>query len=150
MSLDELNKLIEFMNEHGLVELEIEEDGKRVRLRKGASAEPVAAAALSAAPSVPAPAAAAVSASEAAPPVPSNLIEITSPMVGTYYQAPTPDGKPFVEIGDPVGPETAVCIVEAMKVMNELPAGCSGTIQQICVEDGEPVEYGQVLFRVQP
>ncbi|MBS3822029.1 MAG: acetyl-CoA carboxylase biotin carboxyl carrier protein, partial [Phycisphaerae bacterium] len=79
-----------------------------------------------------------------------NLVEITSPMVGTFYAAPSPDSEAFVKVGDFVGEESVVCIVEAMKVMNEIKAECSGTIAEVCVKNAEPVEFGHVLFRVKP
>ena len=145
MSPDRLKELIKFMEEHGLVELEIEEEGRRVRMRKGPEGAPVIV------PLAPAPAPAELRREAAAPsPGREDLIEITSPMVGTFYRAPQPDAKPFVDVGDPVGPEDVVCIIEAMKVFNEVPARVSGTIHEICVENAEQVEYGQVLFRLQP
>ena len=83
-------------------------------------------------------------------PVADNLIPIKSPIVGTFYAKPSPDSEPFVEIGSPVGPQTVVCIIEAMKVMNEIKAETSGTIVEVFVNDGQAVEYGQVLFKVKP
>lgn len=80
----------------------------------------------------------------------SRLVEVTSPMVGTFYRAPAPDADPYVEVGDHVEVGQTLCILEAMKLMNELEAEVSGTIKEIAVENGEPVEYGQVLFRVLP
>ena len=80
----------------------------------------------------------------------SDLIEITSPMVGTFYSSSSPDTDAFVSVGDPVGDDTVVCIVEAMKVMNEIKAECSGRIAEICVRNAQPVEFGQVLFRLTP
>ncbi|MCD6303814.1 MAG: acetyl-CoA carboxylase biotin carboxyl carrier protein, partial [Planctomycetes bacterium] len=82
------------------------------------------------------------------PPAEDNVVAIKSPMVGTFYAAESPDAEPYVSVGSQVGPDTVVCIVEAMKVMNEIKAECSGQIVEICVENGQPVEYGQVLFRV--
>jgi len=80
----------------------------------------------------------------------SDLIEITSPMVGTFYSSSSPDIDAFVSVGDPVGDDTVVCIVEAMKVMNEIKAECRGRIAEICVRNAQPVEFGQVLFRLTP
>ncbi len=85
-----------------------------------------------------------------APAPASNLVEVTSPMVGTFYRAPSPDADPYVQVGDRVSSGQTLCILEAMKLMNELEAELSGTIKEICVENAEPVEYGQVLFRVLP
>lgn len=79
-----------------------------------------------------------------------NLIDVKSPIVGTFYAAPSPDSEPFVKVGDRVSPDTVVCIVEAMKVMNEIKAETSGIIAEVVVENGQAVEYGQVLFKVRP
>ena len=79
-----------------------------------------------------------------------NMIEVTSPMVGTFYSAPTPDAPPYIEVGDVVKPGDGLCIIEAMKLMNELEAEVAGTIVEICVENAQPVEYGQVLFLINP
>ncbi|HYW11877.1 MAG TPA: acetyl-CoA carboxylase biotin carboxyl carrier protein, partial [Longimicrobium sp.] len=100
--------------------------------------------ALAAAPSAPA-----ADAAPAAPPK-SSLVEIKSPMVGTFYRSPAPEAPSYVEPGSRVAKGQTLCILEAMKLMNELPADVNGTIREICVESGEPVEYGQVLFRVEP
>ena len=78
------------------------------------------------------------------------MLLVRSPMVGTFYAAASPDAPPFVKVGDQVGPESTVCIVEAMKVFNEIPAECSGKIVAVLVSSGDPVEFGQVLFRVAP
>ncbi len=78
------------------------------------------------------------------------LLEITSPMVGTFYRAPSPDSDPFTKVGRQISPGDLLCVIEAMKLMNELEAETAGVIREICIGDGEPVEYGQVLFRVQP
>jgi acetyl-CoA carboxylase biotin carboxyl carrier protein len=85
-----------------------------------------------------------------AEPTPSNLVEVTSPMVGTFYRSPSPDSPPFVEVGSKVTTGDTLCIIEAMKLMNELEAELDGTIREVLVQNGEPVEYGQVLFRVEP
>jgi acetyl-CoA carboxylase biotin carboxyl carrier protein len=79
-----------------------------------------------------------------------HLLVIRSPMVGTFYAAPSPDAAPFVKVGDSVGPESTVCIVEAMKVFNEIPAECSGKIVAVLATSGDPVEFGQPLYRVAP
>jgi acetyl-CoA carboxylase biotin carboxyl carrier protein len=101
------------------------------------------------------PNAAQASATEAEPAVSQplaeeNLVEIKSPLVGTFYAAPSPDSDPCVEVGSQVEPQTVVCIIEAMKVMNEIKAETGGTIAEILVENGQAVEYGQVLFKVKP
>jgi len=119
------------------------------RSNSGAGAAPpgaVVPAAPALAPAVPAPAAPA-----AATPAPAaNLKEIKSPMVGTFYQAPEPGGEPYVRVGGRVSAGQTVCIVEAMKIMNEIEAEFSGVIKEVCVDDAQPVEYGQVLFLVDP
>jgi acetyl-CoA carboxylase biotin carboxyl carrier protein len=85
-----------------------------------------------------------------APPDTSGLEEVVSPMVGTFYRAPSPDSDHFVEVGTRVSPGDTVCIIEAMKLMNEIEAEVAGVIKEICVQNAEPVEYGQVLFRIDP
>ena len=137
------------MKKHGLSVFEIEKEGFRIKLEKGPSVQAAAA--------VPSPVAAepnaASSAPEAAPPglkaiesVP--LREIVSPMVGTFYRAASPDGAPFVDVGKSVTEDTVVCIIEAMKVMNEIKAETSGIIAEVLAENGKPVQFGQVLFKI--
>jgi acetyl-CoA carboxylase biotin carboxyl carrier protein len=143
----ELKRLVALMEANDLVEVELEEEGKRVRVvRRGpasayaaplVAAQPIAATA----PIVPA---------SAAPAKESRGIEIPSPMVGTFYRSPSPDASPYVEVGDRIGKDTPVCIVEAMKVMNEIKAEVEGEILEILVQNGEPVEFGQPLFLVRP
>ncbi|HAU36722.1 MAG TPA: acetyl-CoA carboxylase biotin carboxyl carrier protein, partial [Phycisphaerales bacterium] len=79
-----------------------------------------------------------------------NLLEVKSPMVGTFYAAPSPDSEPYIAVGQAISDDSVVCIVEAMKVMNEIKAECAGTITEVCVKNAQPVEFGQVLFRVKP
>ena len=114
------------------------------------AAAPVAAPA-PAAPAAPAPAApSAEEAGARTPPPVSHLKEIRSPMVGTFYKAPEPGAEPYIKVGNRVTPGQTVCIIEAMKIMNEIEAEVAGTVREISVEDGQPVEFGQVLFRVDP
>jgi len=155
MDVRDLKKIVQIMNDNDLVEIEIEEEGKRLRLRKPdggdfpvVTAVPASAPMAAAAPG-PAPAAAAGSAPAAAS-EDAGLHTITAPMVGTFYRAPSPDADNYVEVGAKVGPESVVCILEAMKVMNEIKAECSGEIVKICVQNAEAVEYGQALFVVKP
>ncbi|HEX4143094.1 MAG TPA: acetyl-CoA carboxylase biotin carboxyl carrier protein [Pirellulales bacterium] len=144
-----IRRLVELMNEHELAEIDLRQADQRIRLRKGG--EPL----VSSAPVRPvsAPAAAeAGSASAIAAPAKvdgKDTIVIKSPMVGTFYASASPDTPAFVKVGDHVGPQTTVCLVEAMKVFNEIPAEVSGQIVAVCVETGEPVEFGQVLFKVE-
>jgi acetyl-CoA carboxylase biotin carboxyl carrier protein len=145
-----IRRLVELMNEHELSEIDLRQSDQRIRLRKGS--EPVV---VNAAPPRPAagnaaPAAGAGEPPAAIAPADANLVLIKSPMIGTYYTAPSPDAPPFVKVGDHVGPTTSVCVIEAMKVFNEIPAETSGQIVAVLVENGEPVEFGQPLFKVDP
>jgi acetyl-CoA carboxylase biotin carboxyl carrier protein len=142
-----IRRLVELMNEHELAEIDLRQADQRIRLRKGGepAVTPVAprpaagAAAPASGDSVPAAAKGA-----------DNLLVIKSPMIGTFYAAPSPEAPPFVKVGDHVGPTTTVCTIEAMKVFNEIPAEVSGQIVAVLVDNGEPVEFGQPLFRVDP
>ena len=157
IDLDFLRGLINAIDESGIDSLEISRGGTRIRINKTPPPAPIAAGA-AAAPAPAAPAALPVAAASAAPrapeaaaaPAPSNLIEVKSPMVGTYYRSPAPEAPPYVENGTRVAKGQTLCILEAMKLMNELESEVAGTIREICVENGEPVEYGQVLFRIEP
>lgn len=151
MYIKEIKDMINLMNENNLTELEIEKEGVRIKLRKGASGayenkvefipHPMA----SAMPQAPA---AAKGAAEAAPA--RNVLEIKAPMVGTFYRAPSPEAPPYVNIGDNIEPGQVVCILEAMKLMNEIKSEVKGKIIDIQVDNAEPVEFGQVLFVVEP
>ena len=137
------------MEKHDLSVFEIEREGFRLKLQKEPSAQPGAAAP----PAVAGPPEAASTAPETAPSAPKAietvpLKEIVSPMVGTFYRSASPDSAPFVDVGKSVTEETVVCIIEAMKVMNEIKAETSGVIAEVVVENGKPVQFGQVLFRV--
>jgi acetyl-CoA carboxylase biotin carboxyl carrier protein len=139
------------MNEYELAEVDLKQGEQRIRLRRGF--EPVVQMAHPA--QAPAPAAQAAPSPGAAPaanPAPvdeSNVAYVTSPMVGTFYTSSGPDAAPFVSVGDTVGPGTVVCILEAMKVFNEIPADCSGKILARLAENGDAIEYGQKLFKLQ-
>lgn len=149
-----VRRLVELMKEHDLSELDLKDGEQRVRLRRGQ--EPLVSYPVSYA--APAPTAAAATPSAApssgggSAPVPAaeSGVVIKSPMVGTFYLSANPESPPFVKIGDHVGPESTVCIVEAMKVFNQIPADVSGQITAILAENGQPVEFGQPLFRVNP
>jgi len=149
MDIRKVKKLIELLDESGIAEIEITEGEESVRISRyaGQSVAPQMAAPIAAAPVAPAPMA------PAAAPVVSVAAEaedegygITSPMVGTYYSAPSPGSPDFVQIGDRVSEGDTLCIVEAMKMMNQIEADVSGTVKSIRVQNGEPVEYGQILF----
>lgn len=150
--LKDLQAILDLMGRYDLVELEIEGDGQKVRLRKAdpagsrefvsfaspfpmAQAFPVAGGAPGPAPG-------------AAPPATPHK-EVTSPMVGSFYRGPSPEAEPYVREGDVVNPDTILCIIEAMKVMNEIPSGISGIVREILVKNGESVEFGQPLFRIE-
>ena len=156
--LNEIKELIKLVDASSVSEVEIEQDGFRLAIRKPGKPEPVAVPQAAAAPAVsaPAPAAPQPKASVAAEDSSSaaqhteNLHAITSPMVGTFYAAPSPTSEPYVRKGDRVTPKTVVCIVEAMKLMNEIEAEVSGVIVDILVENGQLVEFGQPLFLVRP
>jgi acetyl-CoA carboxylase biotin carboxyl carrier protein len=159
IDLDFLRGLIEAVDESGIDSIEIARGGTRIRIHKTPPPAPVAAGAgiaLPAAASAPAAAAVApaLAAAAEAPPAASapagNLVEVKSPMVGTFYRSPAPEAPAYVEPGTRVNKGQTLCILEAMKLMNELPAEVGGTIREVCVENGEPVEYGQVLFRIEP
>ena len=139
--LANIERLVALMVENGLSELDISNGQARIMLRRGA----VAGAAL-----VATPAPAALAAAPAAAKPAEDLIEIKSPMVGTFYAAPSPDSEPYVSVGAHLSDESVVCIIEAMKVMNEIKAECRGQIVEICVKNAQPLEYGQVLFKVKP
>lgn len=128
------------MNDNNLSELEIEEGKQRIRLKKYESQKPQVS--YQQAPEK--------TEAETKKEKDENLIEIKSPMVGTFYRSPSPGAKPYAEVGKAVGEEDVICIVEAMKVMNEVKAETNGKIAQILVEDGQPVEFGQTLFTVHP
>lgn len=148
MSKERIEELLRLMEAHGLAELELKDGDFSVRLSKGAmlaAAAPFVAAGLSPAPAAPVAGAPAAKASAAG----ADLRQVKSPIVGTFYSAPAPDASPFVRIGDEVNEETVVCIVEAMKVMNEVKAEKSGVIKEILVENASPVEYGQPLFVIE-
>jgi len=158
LNMDELRELAELVDAHGFTDFEFENEAIRVRLSKQAAPQIVQAAQpVAAAPALSAP----VQTSAAKPETPhpgakaeteaaadEDLYKIPSPIVGTFYRSPAPDKDPYVQIGSRVAPETVVCIIEAMKLMNEIQAEASGEIVKIYVENGQPVEYGQPLFGI--
>ena len=158
IDLDFIERLIKVFDESGVDSLEIERGGSRIRLAKTppAAVGPMVVAHEAAAPraapaSAAAPAADAPRPAERTPVTPAReLLEVTSPMVGTFYTAPAPDAPAYVSVGQRVSPGDTLCIIEAMKLMNELLSEVSGTVAEVCVQNAQPVEYGQVLFRVDP
>ncbi len=145
MNVDKIKKLIDLMNANNLTELEIDEDGVRVRLQKG---QPKANGVVVTTATVPATPAQEPAAPETAEEADPGTDAIKAPMVGTFYRAPGPDEPAFVEVGDKVTADSVVCIIEAMKVMNEIKAGTEGVVAEILVENGSPIEFGQLLFRI--
>jgi acetyl-CoA carboxylase biotin carboxyl carrier protein len=161
MDIKEIKGIIDLMRKNGLSEFEYEKDGTKIRIRRGPDGEPQV---IASSPGlIPAPAVLPVTAgvplavataapapAPAAAPAASTLPSINSPMVGTFYSSPAPDAPPYVEVGTMVNAETVVCIIEAMKVMNEIKAEMSGTIVEVLAESGKPVEFGKPLFRIKP
>jgi acetyl-CoA carboxylase biotin carboxyl carrier protein len=146
-----IRRLVELMNEYELTEMDLRDGDIRIRIRKGGDTIVTHAPMMAAPVAAPAPAASAPAApAAAAPTAAESLPVIKSPMVGTFYVASSPESPPLVKVGDHVGPETSVCIIEAMKVFNEIPAEIKGKIVAVLVENGSPVEYGQPLFRIDP
>lgn len=153
MNMELLEKMVRLMASNDLNTVDVRDGDKRIILRRGAAvvsspaaivpAAPVAAAAAPA-PAVP------VAPAAAAPAEDAGLVAIKSPMVGTFYGAPSPDAKPFVTVGSKVNDDTDVCIIEAMKVFNNIKAECRGTITKVLIENGQTVEFGQTLFLVKP
>ena len=156
MNIKEIKELIEVVSQHGITDLEVERSGVKVRIRK--EGQPVVVSSVPthstyafptgyppAAPGMvnPSPPAESVASKED-----EGLLNVRSPIVGTFYRAPNPDAEPFVKAGDMVEPGRVLCIIEAMKLMNEIEAEVSGEIVKIYVENGEPVEFGQALFGI--
>ena len=149
MELDKIRELVRLVEESQIQELELSNRGETIRIAKAGAASPmmVQAAAASMPAAAPSPAAAAAT---PAPAAPSAGREVTSPIVGTFYRSPSPESEFFVKVGDRVSVGDVLCIVEAMKVMNEIEAEFAGTVLEILVENAQPVEFGQPLFRVDP
>ncbi|MBQ9955881.1 MAG: acetyl-CoA carboxylase biotin carboxyl carrier protein [Eggerthellaceae bacterium] len=150
VDINQIRELVKVAEESGVGEIVVEEEGIRIAIRMpGSVAAPVAAAAAPAAQVAPTPAAAAAPASDGKE-RPANWYAVTAPMVGTFYAAPAPGEPPFVKVGDEVAANETLCIVEAMKLMNEITAEEMGTVREVCLEDATPVEYGTVLFYIEP
>jgi len=148
LDLKDIKAIIDLMKKNDLSVFEMEKDGFRLKLQKGAGEQTVfsSPAPVAPAPAANGPAATAAPAPEAA--AASTFKDIVSPMVGTFYRAGSPETPAFVDVGKEVSEETVVCIIEAMKVMNEIKAETKGVIAEIVAENGKPVQFGQVLFRV--
>jgi acetyl-CoA carboxylase biotin carboxyl carrier protein len=155
VDLKDIKAIIDLMRKNAVSEFELEKQDFKIRLKRGTnggtSSSTVsyedAPAVNYAQPQVPIPQP--IAPAQIQPPV-SNELEIKSPMIGTFYRAPSPEAGPYVEVGTEVNPDTVVCIIEAMKVMNEIKAEAKGTITQVMVENAKPVEFGQPLFKIRP
>ena len=150
MDIRKVKKLIELLDESGIAEIEITEGEESVRISRYSSSAAPAAAPVSAPAPAPAPAPAAPAA-EAPAPAPAEAkeedgYEVTAPMVGTFYAASSPGAAPYVQVGDRVNEGDTLCIIEAMKMMNQIEADVAGIVKSIRIQNGEPVEYGQVLY----
>jgi acetyl-CoA carboxylase biotin carboxyl carrier protein len=150
LDLKDIKAVIDLMKKNDLSVFEMEKDGFRLKLQKGAGEQTVftSPAPVAAAPAAPAAATTSAAASAAEAAATSALKDVLSPMVGTFYRATSPESPPFVDLGKEVSEESVVCIIEAMKVMNEIKAETKGVIAEIVAENGKPVQFGQVLFRV--
>lgn len=157
MDFKDIKKIVELMDEHGLSQFKLEQDETKLELKKGGeldvqAVQQLLASAPAMQPAQPAAAPPAPAAPQAQTPddgsLPAGVEEVTSPMVGTYYSAPSPDSEPFVKVGDKIAADTTVCIVEAMKVMNEIKAEISGEVMEVLVENGSAVQFGEPLLLV--
>ena len=144
LDLDQLRELIRLLDESNLTEIEVEQDDDRIRVRRDPA--PVAVVSQAVAPTA---VVGSPHASGAPAPEDDDGNYLTSPFVGTFYRAPSPESDAFVEVGDSITPGQVLCIVEAMKLMNEIESEVAGTIVEILVENGKPVEYGDRLFRIE-
>ena len=154
MEIKDIKAIIDLMKKNSITEFELERQDSKIRLKRGLNGgapvvqydEPLAAGAVPVLPPV-----AVASPLTVAPPVPATgEVEVKSPMIGTFYRAPSPEAANYIEIGTEIHPESVVCIIEAMKVMNEIKAEVKGVITQVLVENAKPVEFGQPLFKVRP
>jgi acetyl-CoA carboxylase biotin carboxyl carrier protein len=148
VNLKEIRALLDLLREYGLTEIEVDRGGERVRLRRDAAPAPSVAAASASAP--------ALSASLPTPDVVvredrrEHLVTVEAPMVGTFYRAASPDAEPYVREGDVIKEGQVLCIIEAMKLMNEIESKVAGRVIRVLAENGQPVEYGQPLFLIEP
>lgn len=154
MDLKDIKAIIDLMRKNSVSEFELEKQDFKIRLKRGGNGSGAVVVSTEEAATIPyiqAPpvAVSGVTAPQVAPP-PPNEHEIKSPMIGTFYRSPSPESTAYIEVGSEVNPETVVCIIEAMKVMNEIKAETKGVITQVMIENAKPVEFGQPLFKVRP
>ena len=145
MDFEEIRNLVKLMGEYNLTEVKIESETGTICFKRGDSRLAPSALAVQA-PAAPAPAPAAPAPEAAPAPAAKPAVTVDSPLVGTFYRSSGPDARAFVQVGDKVSPDTVVCIIEAMKVMNEIKAEKSGVVKEILIDNGQPVEYGQPMF----
>jgi acetyl-CoA carboxylase biotin carboxyl carrier protein len=154
VDLKDIKAIIDLMRKNSVSEFELEKQDFKIRLKRGTNGGAVVAPAYEEVPAItyaaPVPAVAAPLQAVAPVPATSPELEIKSPMIGTFYRAPSPEAAPYIEVGSEVNPDTVVCIIEAMKVMNEIKAEAKGVITQVMVENAKPVEFGQPLFKLRP
>lgn len=145
-----INQLAEILKSQELTEIELELDGQcRIKVKKELNATVVSSVAASVPVSAAANPVSEAASAKAAPAVNKNLFEVKSPMVGTYYSAPSPDAEPFIKVGDRVKKGDTLCIIEAMKLMNELPSEISGTVKEICVDNSQAISFGEVIIKIE-
>jgi acetyl-CoA carboxylase biotin carboxyl carrier protein len=153
VDLKDIKAIIDLMKKNSVTEFELEKQDFKIRLKRGGNGsgpaasydDPPLMAVAQTPPTI------SIQASAPQPPaLASNELEIKSPMIGTFYRAPSPESAAYVEVGSEVNPETVVCIIEAMKVMNEIKAEAKGVVTQVMVENAKPVEFGQPLFKIRP
>ena len=151
MNIKDIKAIVDLMKKNAVSEFEMEEGDLKIKLRREPNERRKGEVEVMQETPVIVHAPAAVPTASAPVPEPVNVgLEVKSSMIGTLYRRPSPDSDPFVEVGTAVEPDTVVCIIEAMKVMNEIKAEVKGMIAEVLVEDGKPVEYGQALFRIEP
>jgi acetyl-CoA carboxylase biotin carboxyl carrier protein len=154
VELKDIKAIIDLMKKNSITEFELEEKDSKLRLKRGTNGPVAAIQNDDANPllAMPAPSSMLASAASAPAPAPVNTgeIDVKSPMIGTFYRSPSPEAASYVDVGSEVNPDTVVCIIEAMKVMNEIKAEVKGVITQNLLENGKPVEFGQPLFKVRP
>ena len=156
VDIKEIRTLIDLMKKNGVAVFKMEREGFKITLKTSeatvshsvVTSQPMLAYSGQAAQPASAPAPTASASAPAAAPAASGGIEIKSPMVGTFYSSPSPDSPTFVSVGQEITPDTVICIIEAMKVMNEVKAEVAGTVTEICADNGKPVQFGQVMFRL--
>ena len=152
MNLKDIKGIVDLMKKTSVSEFEMEEGDFKIKLKRepGKGHKGEMGMVQERPPVVPAPVVEPIAPATPIPEPAAEGLEVKSPMIGTFYRRPSPDSDPFVDVGTVVEPDTIVCIIEAMKVMNEIKAEVKGVIAEVLVEDGKPVEYGQALFRIEP